>query len=142
MGVFSENALGFFNAGLMPLPIRADHKKRPAVKGHHGYEGKPPTREDIIQWILEFPDCNIAIRLPPFIVGIDIDAYEGKRVQKLWKSLKKNSESSLPPLELLPEKTISLEFVYTGFPPNTRVIVSSEQSQITLIYFTGETAMP
>lgn len=96
MGVFSENALGFFNAGLMPLPIRADHKKRPAVKGHHGYEGKPPTREDIIQWILEFPDCNIAIRLPPFIVGIDIDAYEGKKGAETLEKLEKEL-GKLPP---------------------------------------------
>lgn len=95
MGVFADSALLYFNAGLIPIPIHPDSKK-PAVKGFHGYDGKTPSRETVISWINQFPNCNLAIRLPAFIVGIDVDAYGDKKGGETLTELEKEL-GVLPP---------------------------------------------
>jgi P4 family phage/plasmid primase-like protien len=95
MGIYGENALDYFNAGLIPLPIHPETKK-PAVKNHHGYSGETPTRKTILSWCSQFPDHNLAIRLPPFIVGIDVDAYGNKQGKETLEKLE-SELGSLPP---------------------------------------------
>jgi hypothetical protein len=54
--------------------------KIPLVEGHHGGKGQPDgTSAQIQSWRLRHPGANIALRLPPDVVGLDVDAYEGKQ---------------------------------------------------------------
>jgi Bifunctional DNA primase/polymerase, N-terminal len=62
--------------GVLPLPKR---QKTPPPKGTTGYDGSWPEWSTIAQWKTEFPDGNLALRLPNTVVGIDVDAYDEKK---------------------------------------------------------------
>ena len=77
--------------GLLPLP---SGKKYPPPKGYTGYTGPDPSFADITAWSEDFPDGNVALRLPEGIIGIDVDAYGVKtgaaaitEAQKRWGML-------------------------------------------------------
>ena len=77
--------------GLLPLPAG---KKYPPPKGYTGYTGPDPSFADITAWAEDFPDGNVALRLPEGIIGIDVDAYGAKtgaatitEAQKRWGAL-------------------------------------------------------
>ena len=61
--------------GVLPLP--PNQKAHPPA-GHTGTTGQDPTDQQIDAWCQTNPDGNIALRLPPGIIGIDIDAYGDK----------------------------------------------------------------
>lgn len=61
--------------GILPLP--AGRKKSPP-DGFTGYSGGWPSYPDIYQWAHDRPGGNICLRLPPDVIGIDIDAYGDK----------------------------------------------------------------
>jgi len=53
--------------------------KMPPPKGCTGTDGRWPSTADTTDWKLNQPeDCNIALRLPPNIIGLDIDQYGAK----------------------------------------------------------------
>lgn len=62
--------------GVIPLPPR---KKKHPPSGYTGENGAWPSYADCMTWA-EGPEGNgnIAIRLPHDVIGIDIDAYDGK----------------------------------------------------------------
>lgn len=62
--------------GVLPLPPAA---KLPPPKGTTGYDGFWPSFPDIAEWQDQYPDGNLALRLPNTVVGIDVDMYDGKR---------------------------------------------------------------
>ncbi|MFK5691371.1 bifunctional DNA primase/polymerase [Ornithinimicrobium sp. LYQ92] len=61
--------------GALPLP---PGRKEPVPAGFTGYNGLDPVRRDIEKWIAGSPSSNVALRLPRNVLGIDVDAYEGK----------------------------------------------------------------
>lgn len=59
----------------MPLPRGQKH---PPPDGYTGNQGKVPTKAKIREWIKDNGDGNIAIRMRPDAIGIDVDVYDGK----------------------------------------------------------------
>lgn len=59
---------------VLPLPYRA--KKSPP-EGYTGYQAIVPSFADVAAWAMDGPQ-NIALRLPPGVIGLDVDAYGGK----------------------------------------------------------------
>jgi hypothetical protein len=60
------------------LPLQRGKKWSPPEKCT-GYEGRYPTREQMAAWAAAMPDGNIALRLPPTVVVLDVDHYGDKR---------------------------------------------------------------
>lgn len=48
-------------------------------KGYTGYSGVDPSYPDLLAWSEQFPDGNLALRLPEYVVGVDVDNYRAKR---------------------------------------------------------------
>lgn len=108
-----------------PLPLkRATKKPIPSVKcetarlashpagcadciHYSGYVGVDPSWPDIMAWTENFPDGNLALRLPDGIIGIDVDAYGAKtgadaiaEATKRWGPLPFSPRSSSRPGDL------------------------------------------
>ena len=69
----------YYSAGwrsILPLPPR---KKGSPPSGYTGNEGIVPSFGDLMAWAEERADGNIALRMPRNVIGIDVDAYEGKK---------------------------------------------------------------
>ena len=60
---------------MMPLPPR---QKASPPEGLTGWEGDDPSYADMFAWAEERPGANIALRMPPDVIGIDVDHYKGK----------------------------------------------------------------
>jgi hypothetical protein len=61
--------------GLLPLPPGA---KKPVPTGWTGREGLWPSWADVYAWSEDRHGANLGLRLPPHIIGIDVDAYNDK----------------------------------------------------------------
>jgi AAA domain len=62
--------------GVLPLP---PGQKSPPPKGYIGHDGRWPTDGQIDDWTADKPpDSNLMLRVEYGIIGIDVDAYEGK----------------------------------------------------------------
>lgn len=63
--------------GVLPVPYGC---KKPPPDGFTGHGGVWPSGADIQEW-LDGPQAawNLAIRLPPNVVGLDVDAYGDKK---------------------------------------------------------------
>lgn len=62
--------------GALPLPPR---KKSNPPSGWTGHKSLSyPSYADITTWTEDQPGGNIALRLPPGVLGLDVDAYDGK----------------------------------------------------------------
>lgn len=66
-------ALGW--RGVLPLPAGA---KSPPPQGYTGAGGAWPSGADVWSWAEEQPKSNVGIRLPPRVIGLDVDNYAGK----------------------------------------------------------------
>jgi len=64
-------------AGWWPLPLPARSKKSPP-EGYTGGAGRAPSPDDVNTWLRTQAAGNVAVRLPPDVVGIDVDAYGDK----------------------------------------------------------------
>lgn len=78
-GPYAAAAPAYWQAGwrgILPLPAR---KKKLPPKGFTGGDGVDPSYPDIQTWI-DGPEGagNIALRMPPTVIGIDIDDYDDK----------------------------------------------------------------
>ena len=60
--------------GILPLP---HGHKTPPPEGYTGYDGNEPSYPDCTAWA-EDGDRNICLRLPRNVIGLDVDAYDGK----------------------------------------------------------------
>ena len=60
--------------GILPLP---HGQKTPPPEGYTGYGGLEPSYPDCAAWA-EDGVHNIALRLPPTVIGLDVDAYDDK----------------------------------------------------------------
>jgi hypothetical protein len=61
--------------GVLPLPPR---QKKPVPRNTTGRDAQDPSYSDVYEWAEQYPDGNIALRLPPNVIGIDVDHYDGK----------------------------------------------------------------
>ena len=61
--------------GVLPLPAR--RKKHPPT-GYTGHDGTEPSYADCATWADTKADGNICLRLPSTVIGIDVDAYDGR----------------------------------------------------------------
>jgi hypothetical protein len=61
--------------GILPLPANA---KTPVPRGYTGTTGGWPSYPDITAWTEDQGAGNIALRLPPDVLGVDVDHYGNK----------------------------------------------------------------
>jgi AAA domain/Bifunctional DNA primase/polymerase, N-terminal len=59
------------------LPLKGSTKE-PPPGGFTGYKDRYPTHEEMEAWARRFPAGNIALRLPPMVVVLDVDHYGDK----------------------------------------------------------------
>lgn len=84
--------------GVLPLrPL----SKFPPPDGTTGHTGVDPSYADVFAWCEDFPDGNLALRLPEGVIGIDVDAYDGRNgaltlaeAEKRWGALPRTWHSS------------------------------------------------
>lgn len=74
---YGDHAAAYHAAGWSPLPLPAGQKAHPP-KGWTGYNGAVPSHADVHAWAQDQPGGNLALRLPPGIIGLDVDAYGDK----------------------------------------------------------------
>lgn len=77
MTIYGDHALPYTDAGweIFPLPTGT---KSPPPKGRTGRGGRTPSRDEIAAEALALPDRNIGARVTGGLIGIDVDAYDGK----------------------------------------------------------------
>lgn len=76
-GPYGDHALQYHRAGWSPLPLPPGAKKHPPA-GWTGRDGRTPSGPDVHAWTEDHPAGNIALRMPPDVLGIDVDAYDNK----------------------------------------------------------------
>ncbi len=119
---YGEAALRYWDLGfhgVLPLPPR---QKKPVPSGFTGYDGVYPKYPDVFAWTEQFPDGNIAIRMPNNVIGLDIDAYGDKtgaatynRATRLW--------GPLPPTWTSTSRTDGISGIrFYRVPPGARLI--------------------
>lgn len=64
--------------GVLPLGSRPG-RKYPPPNGWTGHGAPMPSAADVAAWSESHGDRNIGLRLPPGVLGLDVDAYPGKR---------------------------------------------------------------
>lgn len=64
--------------GLLWVP-KTTTWKRLTLRGYSGYDGVYPSYADVVTWAEDHADDNIALRMPPNVIGIDVDHYGEKR---------------------------------------------------------------
>lgn len=79
--------------GVLPLPARS---KNPPPGGFTGLEAPDPDTAQIQSWRTKQANGNVALRLPPDVVSIDIDAHDGKNGAETFAQLVEE-HGPLPP---------------------------------------------
>ncbi|GAB3080898.1 hypothetical protein GCM10027053_51700 [Intrasporangium mesophilum] len=77
-GPYAQAAKTYWAAGwkgCLPLPAGS---KGPVPKGFTGNAGAWPSFPDLMAWMEDKGAGNVALRLPPDVLGIDVDHYDGK----------------------------------------------------------------
>jgi hypothetical protein len=64
-------------AGVLPVGDRPRQKTAPPG-GYTGHDGAWPSDEQVDAWRRDKGAVNVALRVPPGVLGIDVDAYDGK----------------------------------------------------------------
>lgn len=77
-GPYAQTAAQYWAAGWTgALPLPARRKANPPL-GWSGRDGAWPSRADIQAWAEEPVEHNIGLRLPPGVLGVDVDNYGTK----------------------------------------------------------------
>lgn len=86
--------------GWTPIKLKAG-TKWPPPPGFTGNDGIDPSDDQMRRWAASEPQGNLALRLPPDMIGIDIDAHSGKtgaatkaEAEKRWGRLPYSPRSS------------------------------------------------
>lgn len=80
-GPYGEAALAYIKAGwpeALPIWKGGTRDKQPMVKGYHGREGSWPDDTTARMWAGRYARANIALRLPRWVIGLDVDEYDDK----------------------------------------------------------------
>ncbi|WP_405906342.1 AAA family ATPase [Streptomyces sp. NBC_00828] len=80
-------------AGVIPVDREAKKPARSECTGHDGFQAKAV---DSARWITDHGTCNLGLRLEKGLIGIDVDAYNGKRGDETIAALEKEL-GELPP---------------------------------------------
>lgn len=100
--IYAHSAKEYLRSGLgAPLPL-PPLRKVPPPTGYTGKVGKVPTAARVGRWAREKPArTNVALRLAPGVLGLDVDAYAPKRggatlavAQDRWGTLPATVRSS------------------------------------------------
>ncbi len=77
-GPYTRAARGYWELGWRnPIPVRGKH---PPITGYTGRDGADVTDADITRWCAgREGGWNIGLRLHDGVIGIDVDAYDGKQ---------------------------------------------------------------
>lgn len=103
--------------GILPLPVG---QKANPPSGYTGYNGTDPSFADVTAWAEENPNSNIALRLPVGVVGIDVDAYAGKKGAESLRTLE-SELGTLPPTWTSTARTDDVSGIRLfRVPPGTR----------------------
>jgi len=105
-GPYSLAAQSYLEAGWSPVPFPAK-SKFPPVDGYTGANGKDVDELTLRRWLKGVSasagklswvaaNGNIGLRLPPVVLGIDVDMYEGKAGRTTFDKAKE-SWGPLPP---------------------------------------------
>ena len=79
---FADSVAAYAQAGWpCILPVPPDTKHPPPV-GFTGAEGRDTTPMDLVAWVGSHPAHSVALRMPDGVIGIDVDQYVKKGVQK------------------------------------------------------------
>lgn len=76
-GIYGQYAFDYLKKGYSPVPLPKG-KKFPPETGWTGEHAEMASGPDVMAWIENDPDRNIALRLPEGVIGIDVDDYDGK----------------------------------------------------------------
>src|SRR5260370_24588830 len=85
-GAYARGGALYLQAGYSPLPLPAGQKK-PPPEGWTGRDAPMATQAQVLEWCGQRPDANIALRLPPRVIGIDVDAHQGEAAAQAWAEL-------------------------------------------------------
>lgn len=80
-GPFGQYAMKYLKAGwpeVLPIWKGGHRDKQPMVKGYHGREGSWPDETMTRMWSRRYALANLALRLPRWVIGLDVDHYDGK----------------------------------------------------------------
>ena len=80
-GPYGDAALAYIRAGwpeVLPIWKGGVRDKQPMVRGYHGREGTWPDETTSKMWSNRYARANIALRLPRWIIGLDVDHYSDK----------------------------------------------------------------
>jgi hypothetical protein len=78
------------------IPVTRRGTKAPLAKGVTGHQGIDATDKELLALIREFPTANIGIRLPWNIIGIDVDAYDGRKGLETISNIERRLKCPLP----------------------------------------------
>lgn len=74
-------------AGVLPIGLQAGlpvtAQKAAPPDGYTGADGAWPTDSQVKAWAAQWPQVNLGLRLPPDIVGIDVDQYVSRRTGEI-----------------------------------------------------------
>ena len=94
-GPYATAAMTYFAHGWSPLPLPAG-QKAPVPEGWTGARGATPSGADVHEWTEQRGAGNIALRLPPNVIGVDCDNYDAKPGGLVLAELEKTL-GALPP---------------------------------------------
>jgi len=83
---YGSAAAAYLAAGYWPLPL-PPRKKASPPEGYTGRNGRQVAQADVDRWATENRSGNIALRLPPGVVGIDVDAYKDEHHVAAWQEM-------------------------------------------------------
>lgn len=75
---YADSAAEYLDKGWAPLPVPFG-EKWPPPPGFTGASAPDPTLEQVTAWTEARGSHNVAVRMPANVIGIDVDAYAGKR---------------------------------------------------------------
>lgn len=81
-GPFAKAAVEYLEAGWRPLPLPSKRKASPPsawTGGSKAHSGKRPSKSQLAEWAVEYPQGNLAVSPPETVLGIDVDMYGEKR---------------------------------------------------------------
>ena len=80
-GPYGDSALAYIKAGwpeALPVWRGGTKDKQPIVRGYHGRDGAWPDDTTTQLWSRRYARQNIALRLPRWVIGLDVDHYADK----------------------------------------------------------------
>jgi hypothetical protein len=94
-GPYATAAHAYRTAGWYPLPLPYGQKKSPP-NGWTGRDGAWPSGADVQAWVEDHAGGNIALRMPPNVLGVDVDDYKDKPGAAVLDALQ-DQHGLLPP---------------------------------------------